>query len=1280
MENSYNFYGRKNEIHGLLNAFKQKVIKKQNTLGFIIRGRRKIGKTRLIEEFVEKLQDVEFLCEIPKFNIKKNVIRYKCSKNDNIPYEAFLKITKDIYKQTILVNIFIKFLRVGLAVFGINDILEALNDFVNSIKNEGNDNKIYIKEAKLFNKYRKFIKNKSHKTPLIFFIQNAQWLDKYSLTLIKKLIENKNSMWGMIILEEDDEDINEKVHIKINNLIYNGKLDKLEINTLDQSFIEKLLEKRFGRGFFSTRELDLLFAISEGCPGKLIDFIERTCIPQGWIKQKNNEWIKTDNFFEKIKPAKQKLLEVIITFFEDKMLSKTEYNTILRMASVWDIDREIVKSTISMISEIVDFDYKIVSDLGPGIISENSFLVYDTKDHRYIIEYVKNYNIETKDKKLERRPIIHKNLLEAHNIKISKEGILLIWDYFESNPNRSEMIEAFENQINYNIEKFKAIGEGLSELHRHNIYHGYIKPETIIENKNGEFQLATFDNILLKYVFNINYENYHEIQYLSPEHLKNEKILMSSDIFSLGVLLYKSLTNQFPYHGNTKNELLYSFENDEVLFNGPFLTFIPIELKNIIKKCLEFDNNKRYKTAMELNIDLKKIQLIKNKQDENIDKNDEKKDDEEDNIGKSKKNLKLFSVIILTLAILFSGFYYFGIFKKKTKSIKNEIVIHVAIKNYTPNESSKIKPDVIQYLIMDDLMQSSNAVVKTQQQFDKSYPDTKDVNFIPAIKVNAIITNRDYSHELEISVTINNKSKTIKKSKTIDFTDPSELLEGKINNITKFILGKNKLRKTTFTNSWDSFVNFYKGEIAWSKVDQNKALRFLNNAVSIDSNFILAKLNLAEIYRFEGNNNLSKKNLESVLPYTKYLSRVDSLKAMALKNKLNGDFWSAIKNLRDITQYLSARKEPYYNLAEAYFEIRDIKNAKVNYQKALDLDPDFIPAINHYAYCFTQTGEHKIGLKYFRKYLKLDSSANAFDSFGDGLMAAGLLDSAEWAKKQGLNLGPKLEYLYNSLSYIQIRKGEFDSAEINVNHYLRLKHEPELHAEGLVNKALIYYFKNDLKIALDTCRKAISTFDTFDIATRNHKAHWLLTQIYLYQGDSIKANKELTKMKNLINNYHISTTNYNEILKYYYHCKAIKYALNKQFNEVFKIANIFDSQLKDKIKDWDSPYGQAFFFTEFGKLFLMNNNYKDAEYYLGDALAYNPNYALAHYYFYKLFLKQKKYHKALLHGNIFLKLWSNADKDIIKIKDTIKVQGFIIPDIEIKTNYNTLRKLYQESN
>lgn len=1266
MKNKYTFYNRINELKVLLDTFEQVVIQQHKTLSYIIRGNKEIGKTRLIEEFIRKIEGVEYLSEIPNYNAQKHVIIYKCEKENNQPYKAFINITREIYNKTRLINIIIKLAKVGLSIFGINDVLDALNDFNKAINKGDRDEKRLIKEAKLFNKYRKFLKTRSRKAPIIIFIQNTQWIDTFSLTLIKKIIKKSSDMWGMIILEEDNDSIEEEVHNELNNLIFENKLHKLDVNLLDNSFPNEFLKNRFGKDLFSAKEIDLLYAVSEGCPGKLINYIEQTCMPQGWIKWENNDWIKVNDFYEKIKPVKQRLTDVIISMYEDKILSESEHNTLLHMASVWGMQKNTVDTAVTMIKEIIEYDYKIISNLGPGIIAENSFLVSDKNDHRYIIEYIRNFNKEVKI--IDKRTIVHKNLFEAHEIKISKEGILLIWDYFESNPNRREMIEAFENQINYNIEKFRAIGEGLSELHRNNIFHGYIKPETIIENKNGEFQLASFDNRLLKYILNPGDENYPDIQYLSPEHLNNKKISMSSDIFSLGILLYKSLTNQFPFYGNTKADLMHSFKNDDIKYNRPFLALIPNELKMIIKKCLEYSPEKRYKNAMEFIDDLTKVPVKK------IDKqpSPSKKpahliqDNEKKNKQKTKVTSRMIFAIIIALLIIITSSYYFGLFR--TKSIKNEIVIHVVTKNLTTDTNAIISSGVIQYLIMNDLMRSSNAIVKTQQQFDKSYPDNKSVNFIPEIKVNLTLTNRtSFSHEINFDITRNSKNGSSVKKQTIDFSDPSELLKGNVNAITKLILGRNTLNRTKFTNSWDAFKRFYKGEIAWSKVDPNPALGFFNAAVGFDSNFILAKLRLSEIYRFNGNNHQSIKNLQSVLPYTKYLGKIDSLKTMALQNKLKGNFLAVINNLRDATQYLSTSKNPYYDLAEAYFEIRDISDAKINYHKALDLDPDFISAINHYAYCFTQTGNHKQALKYFRKYLKLDSSANAFNSYGDGLMAAGLLDSAEWAQKQGLKIDSELVYLYSSLSYIHVRKGEFDSAEMDINHYLQ--NDPELKANGLVNKALIYYFRGNLNMALDTCKKALSVFDTLDISTRNHKAHWLLTQIYLYTNDTADANIELKQMDSLIRQYHISSTIYNEIFKFYLHCKAIKYSIHHNDNEIKKIANIFNSEIKDKIKDWSSPYDQAFFFTEFGKLFLINNDYTDAKKELQLALAYNPNYALAHYYLYKLFLKLKDYKEANGNANIFLKRWSEADKNIIYIKDTLHIQKIKIPDIELNTDY-----------
>ena len=313
-----------------------------------------------------------------------------------------------------------------------------------------------------------------------------------------------------------------------------------------------------------------------------------------------------------------------------------------------------------------------------------------------------------------------------------------------------------------------------------------------------------------------------------------------------------------------------------------------------------------------------------------------------------------------------------------------------------------------------------------------------------------------------------------------------------------------------------------------------------------------------------------------------------------------------------IVTYLKARKEPYYDLAEVYFEIRDIENAKKNYEYALELDPDFVQAINHYAYCFSHTGEHEKALYYFRKYVRIDSSANAFDSYGDGLLAAGKLDSAEWAKKQGIKLDPGLDYLYTGLANVNMRQKRYDEAIKNIDTFIDLQNSPEALATGYTDKAYIYFCQDQVKTALDTCLKAKKLYDALDLSTRNHKLHWLLAQIYLKKNQTKKFNKELADMDTLIKKYDINSSNYNEILKYDIHLKALQSYTQKDEDKILEIAGYFDTELWEKVKDWGSPFDPAFFYTEYGRLLMERP--EEARIYLEKALKYNPHYSPAKEY------------------------------------------------------------------
>lgn len=123
---------------------------------------------------------------------------------------------------------------------------------------------------------------------------------------------------------------------------------------------------------------------------------------------------------------------------------------------------------------------------------------------------------------------------------------------------------------------------GLSHAHQQGVIHRDIKPANILLfNKMGklsDFGLATLLN-----QHNLASPNGY-IAHLAPEVLQGYPTTVQSDIYAMGVTLYRSVTYQQNWNGD---------------FNHSFPNFVPKKLINIIKKACHNDKNKRYLSATE---------------------------------------------------------------------------------------------------------------------------------------------------------------------------------------------------------------------------------------------------------------------------------------------------------------------------------------------------------------------------------------------------------------------------------------------------------------------------------------------------------------------------------------------------------------------------------------------------------------------------------------------------------------------------------------------------------
>tara|TARA_Y100000310_G_C20575864_1_gene760379 strand:- start:259 stop:1269 length:1011 start_codon:yes stop_codon:yes gene_type:complete len=148
----------------------------------------------------------------------------------------------------------------------------------------------------------------------------------------------------------------------------------------------------------------------------------------------------------------------------------------------------------------------------------------------------------------------HQNVVTAHGYYSLGDEHHLVMDYAEG-VTVLNLIDAYQLEVDECLYLAMKVAMGLHHAHEHNIIHRDVKPENIIVTPDGTPKIADFGVSLARdEVDFIGCRNTQTLQvvwgtpeYMSPEQAEGGVCGRSSDIYSLGVVLYRMLTGKNPF-------------------------------------------------------------------------------------------------------------------------------------------------------------------------------------------------------------------------------------------------------------------------------------------------------------------------------------------------------------------------------------------------------------------------------------------------------------------------------------------------------------------------------------------------------------------------------------------------------------------------------------------------------------------------------------------------------------------------------------------------------------